>query len=121
MITRPRVSVIKLLYCKAILIMISILENNQYLFFGTYVAAIILWILSAYISNLKLKKSIRYSIIYLSLPFVYIGHPFLYYQVWMLLVGSVVALNVLWSLAFISIWVIVIYTAIRKASENVAI
>lgn len=66
--------------------MFEFLGNNLLLLFSTYVVAIIAWFLCARIESWRVRRGLRVSIIFLSVPIIYFGHPFVYFPLWVLLV-----------------------------------
>ena len=52
------------------------IEHTTILFFATYLVAIVIWRLTSQLSNPGIRKVIRYSLVYLSLPFIYLSPKF---------------------------------------------
>ena len=61
-------------------------ENNLPLFVGGIFFAIIFWIISKRIDNDRGRRAVRATILFLVFPILYLKHPFLYYQSWMMIV-----------------------------------
>ena len=64
-------------------------ENNLLLFVVGISFAIIFWVLSKRIENHRLRRAVRATILLLVCPIFYLGHPFLYYQSWMMIVCAI--------------------------------
>lgn len=82
----------------------SALENNFLVFWASYVLAAGAWIAASRVSSLPVRRVLRVSIVFLVFPIVYLGHPFLYYQVWMLLLGYATEPNLPWLLLSVLVW-----------------
>lgn len=101
--------------------MAIIFENNVLLFVLGYVVAIFLWIISKKIGNQKVRKALRVSVIFLFLPLFYLWHPFLFYQVWMMIVISIVEFDILPLACLMAVWgIFLILSQItgRQKKEN---
>lgn len=93
-------------------------ENNLILFLSSYVVGIFAWVHCSKLSNIRIRFGIRASIIYLLFPIFYMGHPFLYYQCWMLLIVYITELQIGWllvSLLILAVFILISQIfAIRK-------
>jgi len=69
-------------------------ENNLPLFFGGIAFAIIFWIISKKIENNRGRRAVRATILFLVFPIFYLGHPFLYYQSWMIIACGIGDLDI---------------------------
>ena len=65
------------------------LENNWYLVALGFVAALAVWIVSANVRSWRIRRAARTSAVFLAVPIAYLGHPVLFYQLWMLPVAYV--------------------------------
>ncbi|WP_144395641.1 hypothetical protein [Pleionea sediminis] len=84
--------------------MLSIFENNLWLFWGGLILSIISWVCCAWIKSDTLRKRLRASIFFLGFPLVFFTHPFLYYQVWMLFIASIFDLNFIALSVMLVVW-----------------
>ena len=84
--------------------MADIFENNLILFLSSLVIGVIAWVFSSRISSVRVRRAAKGTIIYLLFPVVYLGHPFLYYQCWMLLLIYITEMKLSWLLLFMLIW-----------------
>lgn len=100
------------------IIMVTFFENNLVLFLSSYIVAVVAWLLTSRLAKLRIRRAVRASIIFLVFPIFYTGHPFLYYQCWMLLLVYIVKLKVLWLLLFLAIWGIFILISQIKVARK---
>ena len=88
--------------------MSSFFENDILLQLFSIVIAIAGWLYTSKVNNIRARRAIRATLIYLVFPVAYLGHPFLFYQVWMFVVASVVNFDLKWLLIMFSIWFVVV-------------
>ncbi len=69
--------------------MFQLLANNIFIFVGSYVIAFISWRLSSRLSNIHVRQATKISIVFLAFPIIYLGHPFMFGQCWMLFILSI--------------------------------
>ena len=95
------------------------------LFICTYLAAVPLWRISAHIDDPTIRKVFRYSLVYMSLPFIYLSPKFsILTNVWMLIVGNLASeyrssgSNAV-VVAFLCIWGVIILVAMIRADKPI--
>jgi hypothetical protein len=99
------------------------LEHTTLLFFGTYLVVVILWRLSSHLSNLAIRKVVRYSLVYLSIPFIYLSPAFsIVTNVWVIILGNMTADYMSSGRAtvvvvLLCIWVVIIFVAIMRTGK----
>jgi len=93
-------------------------ENNIALFISAIVIAIVLWIIARKIEHKRFRRAVRASIIFLVFPIFYLGHPFLYYQSWMILFVCIADLNFQPLPIYFAIWSIFIALSQIRTSKN---
>lgn len=93
------------------------LENNAVLVGVAVTLSIVVWLATLKMKSRKHKLVIRSSLVYLNIPMVYFGHPVLYFQVWMLLISYVYNLKLLWLLAGLTVWGLIVLAVLRYKKE----
>lgn len=86
----------------------NLFENNLTLFVFSFFVGVVVWFIAAKINNIRFRRALRASILFLVFPIYYLGHPFLFYQCWMFIVASIVDFNLKWLFIMFGIWGIVI-------------
>ena len=94
----------------------SFFESNPILFLSSYVVALFAWILVSRLSNIRVRKALRASIIFVKrfFPIIEISHPFLFYQVWMGIVMCILLEFTSECFVLLFIWFIVIVASQRE-------
>jgi CDP-diglyceride synthetase len=86
--------------------MSSFFENNIWFLVASLAVAAIVWKLSSKIEKTRVRRGLRATLIFLMFPVFYLGHPFLYYQVWVLIAASIINLNLMWLAIFLVVWAV---------------
>ena len=84
--------------------MSTFFENNIWLVILSFAVAVIAWLSCSKMNNIRIRRATRATIIFLVIPIFYLGHPFLFYQVWVLIVASVVNSEFMWLLIYLVAW-----------------
>ena len=84
------------------------IENNITFFVISIGIAVLLWFASKKIKKTRFRRASRISIFYLALPVPFFGHPFLFYQVWALLVNYFLNAKLGWLLGATLVWIVMI-------------
>jgi hypothetical protein len=98
-------------------------EHTTLLFFGTYPVVVILWRLSSHLSNLAIRKVIRYSLVYLSIPVIFLSPEFsILTNVWAIILGNIAADYMSSGSAavvvfLLGIWTVIILVAVIRAGK----
>jgi len=97
----------------------TFLENNIWLLLLSVAFAVVAWLFCKRIENTRVRRATRATIIFLVLPVFYLGHPFLFYQMWGLLLASIVNLKPMWFFIYLAVWgVFVGISQINVKNEN---
>ena len=96
----------------------AVFENNIFLFIFIYALGIVGWFLLYKVSNLRIRRAARASIIFLVFPIFFFGHPFLYYQTWMLIFAYIADFNLIMFLVSLGIWGLFLLFSQIGASKN---
>ena len=98
------------------------MENNIWLLLLSVGIAAVTWLYCKRLENIRLRRATRATIIFLVLPVFSLGHPFLFYQVWVLLVASIVNIELMWFLIYLTVWGVFIgISQVGIKNENKAI
>lgn len=100
--------------------MLSTLENNLLIFCASYVLAAGAWLAAGRVASLPVRRALHVSIGFLVFPIVYLGHPLLYYQVWMLLLAYATEPNLPWLLLSLLTWsgLILLFLIFRRRTRQ---
>jgi len=79
-------------------------ENNLFLFLAAMAIAIAAWMACSQIADIRFRRAAKASIVFLAFPIVYLGHSFLFYQSWMLLVIYIAQLSVVSLILYFVVW-----------------
>ena len=99
------------------------LEHTTILFFATYPVAIVIWRLTSRLSHSGIRKVMRYSLVYLSLPFIYLSPKFsILTNVWTIILGNISADYVSSGSAAVVVvllvgWAVVVFVAMVRADR----
>ena len=93
--------------------MLYVLENNFLLFAACYIFGIIGWFLAGKLSSWKIRRSVRITIVILVIPIVWLGHPILVYQIWVLVLGLALQGSVEYVAGITVVWGVILWLAIR--------
>ncbi len=80
------------------------IESNVYILIGSTIVATFGWFASKNIENIRVRRAVKTSIIYLILPIPFLGHPLFYYQVCSLLIYYIIDFNLQGLLVLLIIW-----------------
>ena len=95
-------------------------ENNLVLFLATWAIAAFAYVVAGKVPSARLRRAIRVSAVFLSVPLLYLGHPFLYYQVWMAIATCITEPNTGGLAVLIAIWLVALAFADRKLIASVS-
>ena len=98
--------------------MFNYLGNNLFILWGTYPLAIILWFLARRINKTKIRRITQISIIVLSIPLFYFGHPFMYIPAWALLIASIYEGAFQTSVVMLIVWSIIVSVSLFLIKQN---
>ena len=84
--------------------MSTFFENNIWLLLLSVGIAAVTWLYCKRVENIRLRRAIRATIIFLIIPVFNLGHPFLFYQAWVLLIASIVNIEPMWFLIYLAVW-----------------
>jgi predicted MFS family arabinose efflux permease len=86
----------------------DVLENNAYLLATGFAIAAGIWWMAARLKSWRARRAVRVSAIFLAAPIVYLGHPFLFYQSWMMLVAYAQSREWLGLSVYFGLWVMLV-------------
>ena len=93
-------------------------ENNLSLVGASLLVASALWAMARQISKKTIRRVINTSLAFLAFPLVYLGHPVLLYQVWMLIPLYVAQAQFIGLMVLAAVWAIVVGASLRLLKRN---